>query len=91
MAHIETRYCCPICNAAYSEYKEAIRCRNKHGIIVERWAVGKYKKVRIFENHHRDSCNGENGALKEANLSDNIDERKRQLEELQKLKEGKND
>jgi hypothetical protein len=88
MAYIEIRYCCPICKAAHSEYIEAVRCRNKHDIIVERWAVGKHKKVRIFENHHKDSCNGENGALKEADLSDNIHERRKQLEELRKINGG---
>lgn len=84
MAHIEIRYRCPVCNARHTEYIEAVRCRNKHDIISERWAVGKYKSVRIYDNHHKDSRNGVNGALKEADLSDNIDERKRQLELLKK-------
>lgn len=91
MAHIETWYRCPICNVAFDKYIDAVRCRNKHDIITERWAVGKYKSVRIYDNHHKESRYGENGALREADLSDNIHERKRQLEELQKLKESKDD
>lgn len=91
MAHIETRYRCPICNNAFDKYIEAVRCRNKHDIISERWAVGRYKDVRIFDNCAPDGRGGVNWALKEADLSDDIDVRKQQLEELRKLKEDKHD
>lgn len=79
-----------MCKAAYTNYIEAVRCRNKHDIIIEHWAVGKYKSVRIYDNHHKDSRYGVNGALREADLSDNIYERKLQLETLKK-QEAKND
>ena len=84
MARVETWYRCPICKKAFDEYIEAVKCRNKHDIITERGAVGKYKSVRIFDNHHKDSIYGLNGALREADLSDNIHERKLQLETLKK-------
>lgn len=82
MAHIEIWYRCPVCNAAYTEYIEAVRCRNKHDIISERWAVGKEKAVRIFDNCAPNGRGGLNWALNEADLSDDIDERKCQLELL---------
>jgi hypothetical protein len=67
---------------AYDEQKDAIACRNGHPITVERWAVGKGGKgVRIFDNWAINSMHGELGALREADLSDDIEERKRQLEE----------
>lgn len=82
MAHIETRYCCPVCNGAYDTYGEATTCKNKHSVRSERWAVGKGgKAVRIFENCASDGIGGENYALREADLSDIISERKEQLEQ----------
>lgn len=79
MAHIETWWRCR-CGAAYSTQKEAIRCAVTH-VRPEQWAVGKGGKgVRIFENHALDSLHGLNGALREADLSDDIHERRRQLE-----------
>jgi len=71
VAHVETWFCCPICNRAYSEQRDAARCRNQHPIIVERWAIGKSgKAVRIFDHWAPDSMHGMNGALREADLSD---------------------
>lgn len=82
MAHIETRYRCPVCNGSYKNQKKAISCRDSHSIRVERWAVGKGgKAVRINENCSIYGYGGVNWALKEADLSDFIEERKRQLEE----------
>ena len=87
MAHIEKRYRCPVCNIAYDSQKDAVACRNGHPIKAERWAVGKGGKgVRIFDNWTLNSMHGEIGALREADLSDDIEERKRQLEEQQEKK-----
>jgi len=82
MAHIETWYRCP-CGAAYDTQKEAIRCAASH-VKSEKWAVGKGGKgVRIFDNWAPDTAHGINGALREADLSDDIEERKRQLAEME--------
>jgi hypothetical protein len=81
VAHIETWYRCPTCQTRYGKQSEAIECRNKHPVKSEKWAVGKGgKAVRIFDNWGLDSMHGVNGALREADLSDDIEERKRQLE-----------
>lgn len=86
-AHIETWYRCPVCHAAFDSYKEAMDCRNNHPIRSERWAVGpRGKAVRIFDNHAPDSRFGENAALREASLSDFIEERKQQLAEMERKK-----
>lgn len=80
MARIETWYRCP-CGKLHDTQKEAIRCSVTH-VKAERWAVGKSgKAVRIFENCAPDGMGGENWALREADLSDNIEERRRQLAE----------
>jgi hypothetical protein len=82
MAHIETWYRCPVCNVSYDSQHDAIKCRNSHPVKEERWAVGKGgKAVRIFENWALDTMHGVIGALREADLSDDIEERKRQLAE----------
>ena len=78
MAHIETLYRCICCNALYSTRKDAISCASSH-VISEKWAVGKFKSVRIFGNCAPNSFYGINWALREADLSDDIDERRRQL------------
>jgi len=88
MAHIEIWYRCPVCNKAYNDQREATRCKNRHPLIEETWAVGKGGKgVRIFDNWHPDSVHGVNGALREADLSDFIEERKLQLAELTKCEQ----
>ena len=85
MAHIVTWYRCPVCNQAYDNEREAMRCRNQHPIRSGLWAIGKDGKgVRILDNWAPDSMHGIKGALREADLSDNIYERKRQLEELER-------
>jgi len=82
MAHIETWYRCPVCSQPYDKQGAAIKCRNSHPIKAERWAVGKGRKmVRIFDSCALNSFGGVNWALREADLSDNIQERAKQLEE----------
>lgn len=82
MAHIETWYRCP-CGAAYDTQREALHCSAAH-VRSERWAVGKSgKAVRIFENCAPNGRGGENWALREADLSDNVEERRRQLKETE--------
>lgn len=82
MAHIETWYRCPVCQRPYDKQSKAITCRNAHPISAEKWAVGKGgKAVRIFDNCSLDGRGGLRWALKEADLSDNIKERAKQIEE----------
>ena len=84
MAHIEIWYSC-ICGACYDTQREANLCALSH-VKAERWAVGKNRKaVRIFDNWSPDSIHGVRGALREADLSDFIEVRKKQLEALQKF------
>ena len=81
VAHIEIRYCCPVCNRKYAKQSGAIKCRNTHPIVEEKWAVGQGgKSVRIYDNCSEDGYGGLNWALKEADLSDFIEERKKQLD-----------
>lgn len=92
MAHIETWYRCPICNQAYDNEREAMRCRNQHPIRSELWAIGKSGKgVRILDNWAPESAHGIKGAIREADLSDDIHERKRQLEELERKERNEPD
>ena len=80
MAHIETWYRCPICNKAHRSQIDAIKCRDAHPIVDEKWAVGKGgKSVRIYDNCSIDGFGGVNWALKEADMSDLIEVRKQQL------------
>jgi len=82
MAHIETWYSCPVCNRAYNNQGKAIRCRNDHPVREEKWAVGKDRKmVRIFDHCALNGRGGVNWALREADLSDDIKKRAKQLEE----------
>ena len=82
MAHIEIWHRCPVCNKAHDTQREAVKCRDLHPIRTERWAVGKGgKAVRIFDNCTPDGRGGVNWALREANLSDSIEIRKKQLEQ----------
>ncbi len=82
MAHIEVWHRCPVCKKLFSTATEAVKCRNTHTIPAETWAVGRGGKgVRVFENVAPDSMYGLNWALREADLSDFIEERKRQLSE----------
>lgn len=67
MAHIEYWYRCPVCKAGYSDEKRAVRCKNRHQIIAERYAVpeipGSADCVRIFDAHAPASVCGEEAAL----------------------------
>jgi len=82
MAHIEIWYRCPVCNQAYGNQREATICKNRHPVKEEKWAVGKGgKAVRIYDNWAPDSMHGVNGALREADLSDFMEERKKQLQQ----------
>lgn len=84
MAHIETWYRCPACQLLYGKQKDAIACRNSHPIRAEQWAVGKGgKAAKVMGNH----VNGVADALREADLSDFIVEREKQLRELKNMKE----
>lgn len=84
MAHIEIWYRCPVCNALYDKEPKADKCRNTHPVRAERWAVGKGgKAVRIYDDCTLNGHGGVNWALREADMSDFIEERKRQLEERQ--------
>jgi hypothetical protein len=84
MARVEIYYRCPACNTLYDSTHAAVKCRNSHAISQETWAVGRNgKSVRFFDHLHPDSMYGRNWALREAELSDYIEERKKQLAELQ--------
>lgn len=76
MAKLVYLYRCPGCNGQWETEAEAIACRNKHPIEKELWAFGKRGKGCLVAYH------GEERALVEADLSDYIDVRKKQLEEL---------
>lgn len=83
MAHIEVCYRCPVCNQAFKTVTKAIDCRNSHPAKEEKWAIGKDGKgVRILDGWAPNTMHGIYGALREADLSDNIEQRKRQLEGL---------
>lgn len=85
MAHIETWYRCP-CGARYGERQKAVRCATSH-ICSEQWAVShryKGKAVRIFPCRAQGSMGSLEWAMQEAELSDNTEERKRQLEEKER-------
>lgn len=82
MARIEIIYCCPVCKRKYDNENKAIKCRNAHSVLMEKWAVGTSgKSVRIYDNCSSDGYGGLNWALKEAELSDFTEERKAQLEQ----------
>lgn len=81
MAHIETYYRCPTCQKLWDKQKDATNCRSSHPVLAEKWAVGKDEKgVRISDDHTPNSKYGVNWALREADLSDDIQERRKQLE-----------
>lgn len=83
MALVKIKYCCPVCNRKYDTHNGAIKCRNEHPVLEEKWAVGSGgKAVRIFDNCSLDGRGGLNWALKEAELSDFKEERKEQLEQI---------
>jgi hypothetical protein len=88
MAHIETWWSCR-CGARYGTQKEATSCAISH-VRSEQWAVGKGgKAVRISANCAPDGMYGVNWALREADLSDLVEERRRQLAEMEERNAGK--
>lgn len=87
MAVVKTFYKCPVCQQGFDSQAKAIRCKNLHPIKTEQWAVGHGgKRVRICEGYAIDSMYGLNWALREADLSDFIEVRKKQLAELEMKK-----
>ena len=81
MARIEIWYKCP-CGVWYTTQKEAIKCAVSH-VVSGKFAVGSHKSVRVYDNHAANSLHGMIGALREADLSDIIDVRKKQLTEME--------
>lgn len=79
MAHIEVWHRCPTCQLLYDKQKDAINCRNSHPIRAEQWAVGKGGKAVKVQENWSDAIGR---ALREADLSDNIHERAKQLQEM---------
>lgn len=74
---------------SYSTRKEAVECAVSH-VHPERWAVGSTgKAVRIYDNWAPNSAHGVNGALIEAELSDNVELRRRQLAAMEEKENAK--
>ena len=87
MAVVRKRYKCPVCQSSYGTYKDAVVCRNTHSIIEELWAVSKSGKgTRIYDNRAPGSVGSMEWALREAELSDYPEERKRQLAEEKEIR-----
>lgn len=82
MAHIETWYKCP-CGAHYATQREANQCAISH-VRADEFAVSERyqgKAVRVWGRCAPGSMGSREWALQEAELSDNTEERKRQLME----------
>lgn len=76
MAHIEIWWSCPGCHLRWTTQREAVRCAASH-VRSERWAVSDRHPGKAVACNYR----GEAFALREADLSDFIEERRRELEE----------
>lgn len=76
MAHIEIWWSCPGCHLRWTTQREAIKCAVSH-VRPERWAVSDRHPGKAVACNYR----GEAFALREADLSDFIDERQRELKE----------
>jgi hypothetical protein len=74
MAHVETWWRCPGCHRKHDTQKKAEKCAVTH-VHSEQWAVGGGGKAVLV------AYRGLEWALREADLSDFIEERKRQLAE----------
>ena len=78
MAKLKEYFICPVCKKAGDTAEEAIKCRNSHPPIKEVWA----------ESLGGQACNvgyyGEERALFEADLPDDIIKRKQKIAELLK-------
>ena len=75
MAHIEIWWRCPGCNRCWDTQREAIQCAASH-VRSERWAVSDRHPGKAIACNYR----GEAFALREADLSDFIDERRLELQ-----------
>ena len=76
MAHIEIWWSCPGCHLRWTTQREAVKCAASH-VRSERWAVSDRHPGKAVACNYR----GEAFALREADLSDFIEERRRELEE----------
>ena len=76
MAHIEVWWSCPGCHLRWTTQSEAVKCAASH-VRSERWAVSDRHPGKAVACNYR----GEAFALREADLSDFIEERRRELEE----------
>lgn len=76
MAHIEIWWSCPGCHLRWTTQREAVRCAASH-VRSERWAVSDRHPGKAVACNYR----GEAFALREADLSDFIEDRRRELEE----------
>ena len=76
MAHIEIWWSCPGCHLRWTMQREAVRCAASH-VRSERWAVSDRHPGKAVACNYR----GEAFALREADLSDFIEDRRRELEE----------
>lgn len=76
MAHIETWWRCPGCYRCWDTQREAAKCAASH-VRAERWAVSDRLPGKAVACNYR----GDAFALREADLSDFIDERQRELKE----------
>ena len=84
MAHVETWYRCLYCKAAYDSMKEARECAAGH-VRAEKWAVSENlpgKAVSFDPSAKPWSYNSEQWALQEAELSDFVKERRKQIAEM---------
>lgn len=76
MAHIEVWWRCPGCHLSWTTQREAVKCAASH-VRPERWAVSDRHPGKAVACNYR----GEAFALREADLSDFIEERQRELDE----------
>lgn len=76
MAHIEVWWSCPGCHLRWTTQREAVKCAASH-VRSERWAVSDRHPGKAVACNYR----GEAFALREADLSDFIEERRREPEE----------
>ena len=76
MAHIEVWWRCPGCHLSWTTQRETVKCAASH-VRPERWAVSDRHPGKAVACNYR----GEAFALREADLSDFIEERRRELDE----------